>query len=579
MERFNFSLSRRCIAVDLGQSRIKGVLAERKGNRIEILHAFTLDLQDEGLLGLEETNRQISRILREMGDYPVSLVIPQHIAVSHLIALPTVGRGGWGRLVEQETQKLTGLSESAIVYDYFRLRPFHRHRNPVWVTVSRELELDSQIKRLQSSGLEVGEVTNTGNALASVYLATHAVETRVVLVDVGAASTTVVVLQERQPVYATSFPLGGELLTEAVATARRIGFDEAEPLKKTRPLLEAQEPMAPLLAAVNNWQQELEQILSDWLKDSGGPEQAPLKVLVSGGVSLQLGLLEYLDAHSAFTYTPWKDTRAGIDLQTYAVVYGTALSGLKSAQVRTTLLPKPLRQKRSRTRILAGLNTLAATSLLILLALLLNDTSSRRKNLQVNSALLADLDRAQAQTHVVSELWAQRNVHYDKLVPVVQQKRRTRDLLKTMSLMQDIRGEHEAWFVLLADGQSYLEQTTYTSPSAGAPREARPRSLLEPTVLPQEEERAAWNRFVIEICVPGSGREIHDTLRSVVNTFRGKGIFSNVDTLAASERRLIVDPKVTLPDKTVPLVLELVPSDFVRRNGEGAVQAQTTLQP
>lgn len=581
MKRFNFSFSRRCIAVDLGQSRIKAVLVEQKGDRIEVLHAFTLDLQDEGLLGLDETNRQISRILREMGDYPVSLVIPQHIAVSHLIALPNVGRGGWKHLVEQETQKLTGLSESAIVYDYFRLRPFQRNRNPVWVTVSRELELDSQIKRLQSSGLEVGEVTNTGNALASVYLATQPGEQRIVLVDVGAASTTVVALQERQPIYATSFPFGGELLTEAVAADRRIGFDEAETLKKTRYLLEAEDPIPPLLAAVDNWQQELEKVVSEWLKDAGSMEEEPLTIMVSGGVSLQSGLLEYLDAHSSFRYSPWKDTGSGVDLQTYAVVYGTALAGLRSAKIRTRLLPKPIRLERARARQLAGLNTLAVFLLISLFALLLADTSVRRAALHRNGALVADLDRAHAETHVVNELWTQRNAHYNKIVPVVQQKKQTRDLLKTISLMQDVRAEHEAWFVLLADGQSYLEQATQPSAAPGVVREARPRSMIEPTVAPKEEDRSAspWNRFVVEISLPGSGREIHDILRSIVSTFRGKEIFSNVDTLAAADRRPIVDPAVTLPNETVPLHLELIPSGFVRLNAGGEAQRQTILQP
>ena len=35
--------------------RIKAVLAERKGSQIDVLHAFTLDLQEEGLLTQEET--------------------------------------------------------------------------------------------------------------------------------------------------------------------------------------------------------------------------------------------------------------------------------------------------------------------------------------------------------------------------------------------------------------------------------------------------------------------------------------------------------------------------------------------
>src|SRR5690625_126290 len=190
MAWYDLTLTRRCIAVDLGESRIKAILAERKGRRIEILHAFNLDLQEEGLLTPDETNRHVSRILSEMGDYPVSLVVPQHIAVSHLIALPADYKGRRGaRMIEEETQKLVGLSESAIVYDYFRLKPLPKNRNPIWVTVSREEELSQQIDRLRDSELFINSATNSGNALASAYIASQPKIDRVALADIGATST------------------------------------------------------------------------------------------------------------------------------------------------------------------------------------------------------------------------------------------------------------------------------------------------------------------------------------------------------------------------------------------------------
>lgn len=561
---FNLSLSRRCIAVDLGQSRIKAMLVERKGRRVNILHAFTLDLQEEGLLTLEETNRHINRILLEMGDEPLSLVVPQHIAVSHMIALPASGHGGWERMIEEETQKLTGLSDSTIIYDYFRLKPFQRARNPVWVTVGRERELEGQIKRVHGADLNVEEVTNTGNALASTYLATQSDEERVVLVDVGAASTTVVMVDSRQPVYATSFPFGGELFTEAIATARGIGFDEAETAKKTEALFKGHGRMPVFVAAVERWHRELEKTILEWVKDQPGLEFEPLKVILSGGVSLQPGFLEYLRENSVLGYELWPTGDFGVDRQTYSVAYGAALAGLKLAPVSSSLLPKPLRQERFRAKQVTALNSLAAFLLVLLFTLLVWDTSVKQESLVAKTEWITDLSEAHAQTAVVKELLAERNSQYNEIVPIVQRQKRTRDLLKTIGLMQEVGAEHDAWFVLLADGRSYNDEGTLPSQPYGTIRESRSRGVLEP-VSPIREQAAAtddWNRFVVEISVPGTGREIHDVLRSVVNGFDSKGIFRNVDTLAAGERKQLVDPAVTLPDQTFSLTLELVSSDY-----------------
>lgn len=555
---FDFTFSRRCIAVDLGQSRIKAILAERKGNRIEVLHAFNLDLQEEGLLTLEETNRHISRILLEMGEYPVSLVIPQHVAISHLIALPSEGRGGsWERMIEQETQKLTGLSESAIVYDYFRLRPFQRNRNPVWVTVSRERELEDQINRLHGSGLAVSEVTNTGNALASAYLATQPPLKRVVLADIGATATTVVVVEHMQPVYATAFPFGGELFTEAIAAARQIPFDEAETIKKTEIIFAERDQYPEFIGAVERWHQELQKVLGECMK-LPEDEDEPVKVMLSGGSSLQPGFLEFLQDRCPLDYHLWRDSTRGVDSQTYAVAYGAALAGLNIAPVRSSLLPKPLRQARFRMVQVALLNTLAALFLIALLVVLVADASIKRDGLDAKTEALRGLEEAHEKTAVVEDLLAKRTEEYNKIVPIVQQQKKTRDLLRTIAYMQEVRAKENIWFVLLADGKSYLEKSTVS----GSREQPHSRAEEGAAGTTPGNRSLQWDRFVAELAVSTPDDETLPTLRRVVDTLSSKTLYRNVDTLAPSEQKQLVEEAVTLPGRTFSLNLELVPSDL-----------------
>jgi Tfp pilus assembly PilM family ATPase len=567
--KFSFT-RRRCIAVDLGQSRIKAVLAERIGSRLNVLHAFTLDLQEEGLLTPEETNRHISRILLEMGDYPVSLVIPQHIAISHLIGLPGESKARWDRLIEEETQKLTGLSDSAIVYDYFRLRPFGKQRNPVWVTVSREKDLEDQIRRLRDSDLQIGEVTNTGNALASAYLATQPPERRIVLADIGAISTTVVVLERLQPVYATTFPLGGEMLTNALAGERELDFDEAENAKKTEFLFRDPAGCPRFRETVEEWRSELERLVLDWVRDLGEAGEQTLKVAVSGGSSLQAGFVDFLSASSSrFQYATWKDSAGGVDPQTYAVAFGAALAGLKVAPVSSSLLPRGLRIERARSRQVAALNSFAGLLLLILFGILFADASATRRALGEKAEWVAQLEQALAESAAMEDLLQRRGSEYNRIVPVVQQQQRTRDLLRTISLMQKVRAENDLWFVMLADGQSYTRGATVrpatpqgTTPAPGSGR-GRPSPILVPNGAgPADSVAPGWNRFVVEVTIPGEAAQVQAVRRRVVDLFNAEPIFRNVDILPDAARRPIADTSVLLQDQTFSLNLELIPSEL-----------------
>lgn len=550
------------MAVDLGQSRIKAILAERVGNRIDVLHAFTLDLQEEGLLSAEETNRHISRILLEMGEYPVSLVVPQHVAVSHLIGLPVDRKARWERLIEEETQKLIGLSESAIVYDHVRLRPFQRQRNPVWVTVTREQELENQIRRVAGSGLEIGEITNTGNALASAYIATQAPEKRVVLADIGATSTTVVILDRMQPVYATSLPFGGELFTQGLAAAKGCSFDEAEVMKKTEVLFQKEGIAADeFLRAVERWQEELERIILEWVRDQAEQDDEPVKVALTGGSSLQPGFTDHLASRSTLQYVQWRDNAGGVDPQTYGVAYGAALAALKAAPVSSSLLPRPLRVQRQRSRQIAALNTLALLLLAGVFALLVADGAAKRRVLEEKAVWIRNLEEALAQTEDIEDLLSRRRAEYNKIVPIVQQQKRTRDLLQTIALMQEVRAGHELWFVTLADGKSYLDEATVNPPRNPSPA-GRPGRNQGQSTAAVERTPPGWNRFVVELAVPGEPREAREALRSVVNAFNSRDIFRNVDSLPAADRRQVAEKEVTLPGQTFSLNLELIPSEL-----------------
>ncbi len=555
--------NRRCLAVDMGQSRIKVILAERRGAGLEILHALTIDLQDEGLLTVEETNRHLRRLLADLGEYPVALALPQQLAPSHLISLPETGRVRWKNLIEEETRKLTGLSESSLVHGQVRLKPFSRHSHPIWVTVSREADLLEQLSRLGPEA-EIGEVTNVAGALASAFAATQPAMERVALIDLGGTSTTIVILERMQPVFAVSLPMGGERLSEALANRRELSFDEAEVLKKTSFLLSGEERDEGFVGAVGQWRAEVERILLDWLKDQSTEERAMFPVRLSGGGAQQPGLLAHLNETSDFFYDSWLDKLGGVDPHSHAVAYGAALAGVKAAPLAPSLLPRSVRGEKRRLKQAGLLNTAASVLLVALAALLWWDTAAREANLEGKTHRLESLEEALAGLNQVEDLLERREIEYRRLRPFVTRRKNTRDFLQTLALMRTAREENDIWFLSFSDARSYFnEELNIPSPARPERREGGP-GLLTPRARDDdgdedEEDYGPQTGYILELAVLDEGRETHATLRNVVAVLRDSGLYRNVDTLPSTERRQLVDPELTLPGRTFALHLDPLP--------------------
>jgi hypothetical protein len=73
-----------------------------------------------------------------MGRPPLALVLPQHLSISQVIDLPLAPESEVEKLIEDETIKLGGVSESRIVYDFVRTETVTRNRQQFWVTFRRK---------------------------------------------------------------------------------------------------------------------------------------------------------------------------------------------------------------------------------------------------------------------------------------------------------------------------------------------------------------------------------------------------------------------------------------------------------
>lgn len=571
-------LNRRVIAVDLGSSRIKVVLAEKSKLGICFLDYRCLDLQAEGLLSLEEINKHIQEVVDELGNMPVALALPQHLTQSHLIELPNASPAEIREMVSRETISLSGLSDSAIVYDYHALEPWGRHRNSFWVTIAREQEINGQLNRLLTTNTERChvEVTSAANALIVAYQTEFHPDGRVILADIGSTSTVVAVIEAGQGVFATSFPIGGESFTNAIAALTKGTFEEAEVLKRKKDVFAGQDRLNGFHPVVDFWQQEFEKTVGEWLQENvelRSTRQSP-GVVLSGGAAYQPGLVPYLRSRSAFEYQLWPAglERAGADLPAgcYAIANGLAYQALRQDVYACSLLPESLRKIKRAQRYLMKANWFALWLMVLLFVAILAGGAHNAYLKHRKTVLVQNAELTQKKAISVENLMNQRELEYARILPLVEKQKRTRNALETLLLLQQVRERRDLWFILISDAASYVDGATWPVAETNSPFVTEMQTNV--TVLP--------DGYVAELSMSDKVGDKLKELGSLVGELKKAPLFRNVDVLASNQRNTnILDSKVAGPDHYYSLALALAAPDAPPPFLRAAVKTNTIVSP
>lgn len=542
----------RVVAIDPGAHSLKLALLEIRGSGVRLLRAEAIDLQEEGLLSHEESARHLQELLHELGDYPVAMSIPQHVALSQVIDLPQVSEDQIHQVIEGEAVKLSGLSESAIDHGYMRLRPYARHQNPFWVTLCQEAEVYGRIDRLQLATRELCEVTTAANALIGGYLHLRPEADHTVLVDLGASGTVVTILLEGQGIFAATFTTGGDFLTQAIASQMGCAPETAEVLKRSRNLFEGEDALPRFELTVKGWVSELKRTVQEWLEEN--PQAGALgdfEFILGGGGALQPGLMEFLRRSSGLSFNGWPEDGEGTLSPQFAVAYGTALQALGQSPVTVSLLPVEIRVSSDRRRHVRQWQSLNIMFLTVVFIAMLAATWQKMMLASHKQELIQEADRAHEKAVATESLARQVMLGYGHINPILQQQKRTLDTLETLSLLQQVRTNLNLWFVLFADQKTYFTYPIVTSTNG--------TNVAEITI-PSTNIVAFKPGFVAELSLLEEGEPMRRTLSQVVTNLKTAPLFSNVDILSDDRRRSIISSNLVLAGRNFAVAMELADS-------------------
>lgn len=552
---------RRVLAVDAGSRCLRLLLLESRLGKLRVVRHEAVDLHEEGLLAAEELKAHMQATVAEWGRPPLALVLPQDIVVSQIVDLPPVPDAEARQLIEAETVKLGGVSESVMVYDFTPVPKLAENRQSFWVTFCKEGEIQSRIAQLGLEDQDFREITTTASALLTAWHAARSGHGDAVLVHLGAQNTTLVAVRNGISVFVASFPMAGDFFARAIARLARSSPEVAEGLQHGANLFTGEQRLAGFSEIVDGWAAELKRQLNEW---RGQPFDLAGDLIATGSAFEQPGLRDYLARHAGLKFQPWPANPAPGALPAvpgFEIALGAALHALGQSPQPASLLPANRRlawKKRLGRQRLEFLNAMMLAACFVALAL---GFWQKGTLIQHQTALTNKVQAGLSAVQETGTLTRDLLKGYEELRPLFERQQRTTDTLQSLALLQSARSNRSLWGVLIADQQSYFAQP----PSLA--------STNKPPLNPGEGEFTSWRRsatnasparpgLIAELCVPEDADAARSTLSLVVNNLKKSPVFERVDVLPEDLRRNLADSKVILPDRHFALVLDFAVTQF-----------------
>lgn len=396
--------------IDLGSRAIKVVCGRRKGPLIELHRVFSIPVDPSTQDG-DPPLAAVPRLTEALGKQPgARYSVSGRDLIIRYTQVPPVPLWRLKLLMDFELREMADQAGEPLASDYNLLHVPGREEGDesVMVAVVKERFLEGRHQALAGAVGEPGVATPASVGLFNAYLNSGALHEGeyVFLVDVGDRNLEMVLQQDGEILFARNISAGGSLLTQAVADAFGVSFEQAEGIKheygNVTPKGMAsyasgrEEKVAnALIGPVGQLASMVQSSLAFARTQTGIRDLKPGRVLLTGGGANLRGLDDYLAANldcpverfqpeSGLDLTPLDGEEAAEferDPGAFAVALGLVAGQSNPSAFHLDLVPARVRKKRdlmSRTLFLA----MGGAAALIFLVLHFADLSSQASDLE-----------------------------------------------------------------------------------------------------------------------------------------------------------------------------------------------------
>lgn len=348
-----FGESKRSLGIDIGTASVKLVQLAVDGNRLKLEtygEVWATKPNDEDPLPVfsltdEEMGSMIGELVKAAKARPqnVTISVPVFSSFITLIELPALSQAELAEAIPYQARKYVPVPIEDVTLDWSisgrRTSAATDEKQPteifevLLVAIPNEI-VARYVKIASRAGLELKALESESFGLARGLIGSD--KGLVCLVDVGASSTDITIIDEGTVRIAHNFDIAGIRLTSTIARSLSVSFARAEALKQERGLKQTvgerniSDIMLPLVDLIIN---EVSRFISDYAIKTN---RKVTKVILSGGNARIPGMAEYFSQKLAlpvtlanpfgsFIYPQQLEKRLHLIGPSYAVTIGMAL--------------------------------------------------------------------------------------------------------------------------------------------------------------------------------------------------------------------------------------------------------------
>ncbi len=368
-----FSSKQSYLGVDIGGSSIKAVeLKALNGRPTLVTYGFAEKRSDllkgsvaEEMRAISEALKQVVKASRTTSRYAVT-ALPSFTVFSSIISLPQMSRKELMSAVKWEAKKFVPMPVDEMILDWEVLKEDSLAAKVAGANLSPKAskdKADAAAKTASPKDMKVlltAAPKNLVQRYMEIFKAADlqlvALETEafalerslighdkapIMIVDIGAVATDIVVFSEGIPMLTRTIDVGGDTITKTIASTLRVSNDRAEQFKRdffiaTQGASDSNIPKA-IEFVVNSITNEIRYVLN--LYQNQGTGRSIEKIILSGGSAYLTNLPEYFTKLlniKAYIGDPWARVSYPVELKPvwneigprFAVSVGLALRQL-----------------------------------------------------------------------------------------------------------------------------------------------------------------------------------------------------------------------------------------------------------
>lgn len=338
-----FSSNNGYLGIDIGTSSVKIVELKKERADVKLMtYGFSESLRSVEQFDAKQTARIINQICEKAGANSRSAVaaLPTFSVFSSIINLTGVGKKDIPSAVQWEAKKVIPLPLEEMILDWKNIETGGKNNGNV------KILLTSAPKSLVKKYIDIFKAAQIN--LLSLETETFALiralvgndKSAVMIVEMGANTTDISIIDQGIPVLNRSVDVGGLTITKAIGNNLNIGMERAEQFKYDLGIssLESQEDVIPktIIETISIVINEIKYVLN--LFQSKNNKSAD-KIILSGGSALLINFANYLSKVldiNVIIGNPWDRISHPVDLKLVLDEIGPRMStavGLAMRQI------------------------------------------------------------------------------------------------------------------------------------------------------------------------------------------------------------------------------------------------------